>query len=240
MASGFARRHDVTVEPIVTAERIDASPEVVIPAVIAALVIGVLGVAFRKTLMGVVDELVELWRTYAPIASLRALEHRPRMPGNPWFCDRCRSRNSASARLCYSCKARREEAESPLPESEAPAGANAGLSARTRGTGSRRRRVAQRTGGRRRTGRFRPRSARSPPRAPSPTSPGAPERRPLASRHRPRQARTEPVPGTAGGRPQQRLARGLGQAVRSRHGAPWSPEIVTRSSTSSRHGWLGS
>ena len=87
MAPAFGRRHDVAVDPIVTAERIDASPEVVIPAVIAALVIGVLGVAFRKTLMAVVDELAELWRTYAPIASLRALEHRPRMPGNPWFCD---------------------------------------------------------------------------------------------------------------------------------------------------------
>jgi hypothetical protein len=132
MAFGCARRHDVAVDPIVTTERIDASPEVVIPIVIAAMIIGVLGVAFRRTLMAVVDELAELWRTYAPIASLGALEHRPRMPGRPWFCDGCRSRNSASATLCYSCQARREEAEAPVPDSEEPAGASAGLSARTR------------------------------------------------------------------------------------------------------------
>ncbi len=119
-------------DPIVTAERIDASPEVVIPIVVAAVIIGVLGVVFRKALLAVVDELAELWRTYAPVAFLRALDHRPRMPGSPWFCARCRSRNSASATLCYSCKASREEAEAPVPDSESPAGASAGLSARTR------------------------------------------------------------------------------------------------------------
>ncbi|MCJ7709990.1 MAG: hypothetical protein MUQ32_04085, partial [Chloroflexi bacterium] len=56
----------------------------------------------------------------------------PGMPETPWFCDRCRSRNSASATRCYSCDARREEAEAPVPDAEAPAGASAGLSARTR------------------------------------------------------------------------------------------------------------
>lgn len=135
MADGGPKRHDPGVDPIVTAERIDASPEVVILIVIAAMVIGVLGVAFRKALMAVVDELAELWRTYAPIASSRALEHRPRMPESPWFCDRCRSRNSASAKRCYSCGASREDAEAPVPEAEAPAGASAGLSARTRRRG---------------------------------------------------------------------------------------------------------
>jgi hypothetical protein len=122
-------------DPIVTAERIDASPEVVIPIVIVAMVIGVLGVVFRRAVMAVVDELAELWRTYAPIASRRALEHRPRMPASPWFCDRCRSRNSASATRCYSCAARRQDAEASVPDSEAPAGASAGLSARTRRRG---------------------------------------------------------------------------------------------------------
>ena len=122
-------------DPIVTAERIDSSPEVVIPIVIAAIIIGLLGVAFRRVLMAAVDELAELWRTYAPIASRRALGRRPRMPETPWFCDRCRSRNSASANRCYSCDARREEAEAPVPHAEAPAGASAGLSARTRRRG---------------------------------------------------------------------------------------------------------
>jgi hypothetical protein len=135
MAERLPRRHHRCVDPIVTAERIDASPEVVIPIVIAAIVIGLLGVAFRRVLMAAVDELAELWRTYAPIASRRALEHRPRMPETPWFCDRCRSRNSASAKRCYSCDARREEAEAPVPDAEAPAGASAGLSARTRRRG---------------------------------------------------------------------------------------------------------
>ena len=44
------------VDPIVTVERIDASPEVVIPLVLFAMVVGVLGVAFRRTLMTAVGE----------------------------------------------------------------------------------------------------------------------------------------------------------------------------------------
>ncbi len=125
-------RDYLRVDPMVTVERIDASPEVVIPLVIFAMVVGVLGVAFRRTLMRTVDELADLWRTYAPIAARKALERRPGMPETPWFCDRCRSRNSASATRCYSCDARREEAEAPVPDAEAPAGASAGLSSRTR------------------------------------------------------------------------------------------------------------
>ena len=132
MAQVRCRRDHRGVEPVVTAERIDASPEVVIPIVIAALVIGVLGVTFRRTLMTAVDELADLWRTYVPIVVRKVLERRPAMPETPWFCDRCRSRNSASATRCYSCGARREEAEAPVPDAEAPAGASAGLSSRTR------------------------------------------------------------------------------------------------------------
>lgn len=132
MALGARWRHDAPVDPIVTTERIDASPEVVIPIVIFAMVVGVLGVVLRKFMMAVLDELAELWRTYVPIAARRALEHRPGMPETPWFCDRCHSRNSASASRCYSCDARREETEAPVPDAEAPAGASAGLSARAR------------------------------------------------------------------------------------------------------------
>ncbi len=132
MALDRGWRHHLRVDPMVTTERIDASPEVVIPLVIVAMVVGVLGVVFRRTLMATVDELADLWRTYAPIAVRRALEHRPGMPETPWFCDRCRSRNSASAMRCYACGARREEAEAPVPDAEAPAGASAGLSSRTR------------------------------------------------------------------------------------------------------------
>ena len=132
MARDGRWRHDWPVDPIVTTERIDASPEVVIPIVIFAMVVGVLGVAFRKILMAALDEVAELWRSYGPIASRKALEHRPGMPETPWFCDRCHSRNSASASRCYSCDARREGAEAPVPDAEAPAGASAGLSSRAR------------------------------------------------------------------------------------------------------------
>ncbi len=122
-------------DPIVTGERIDASPEVVIPVVIFAVVVGVLGVTFRKVVMAAVDQLAELWRTYGPIASRKALEHRPGMPETPWFCVRCHLRNSASATRCYSCDSRRTEAEAPVPDADAPAGASAGLNARTRRRG---------------------------------------------------------------------------------------------------------
>lgn len=135
MAPGRRSRDHSRVDPIVTTERMDASPEVVIPIVIFAMVVGVLGVVFRKVLMAAVDELAELWRSYGPIAFRRALEHRPGMPETPWFCDRCHSRNSASATRCYSCDARRTEAEAPVPDAEVPAGASAGLSARTRRRG---------------------------------------------------------------------------------------------------------
>lgn len=135
MASSCRGRHHLPVDPIVTTERIDASPEVVIPVVVFAMVVGVLGVVLRRSLLASVDQLAELWRTYGPIASSKALGHRPGMSETPWFCVRCHSRNSASASRCYSCDSRRTEAEAPVPDAEVPAGASAGLSARTRRRG---------------------------------------------------------------------------------------------------------
>jgi hypothetical protein len=123
------------VDPIVTAQGIDASPGVVIPIVIVAIVIGVLGVTFRTALLAGVDELADLWREYAPIAAQKVLGRRPGMPETPWFCDRCHSRNGAPVTLCYSCGARREHAEAEVPDAEEPAGSSAGLSARTRRRG---------------------------------------------------------------------------------------------------------
>jgi hypothetical protein len=135
MAVGRGRRHHAGVDPIVTADGINASPEVVVPIVIFALVVGVLGVTFRRALLAVVDELADLWRVYAPVAARKVLGRRPGMPETPWFCDRCHSRNGAPVTLCYSCGARREEAEDQVPDSEEPAGSSAGLSARTRRRG---------------------------------------------------------------------------------------------------------
>jgi hypothetical protein len=124
--------HDPAMDPLATPNSLDLEPLHVIAIVVVAMVIGVLGVALRKVLMLAVDELAELWRTYAPVAGQKALDHRPRMPETPWFCDRCRSRNSASARRCYACDARREDAEAPVPDAEVPVGASAGLATRNR------------------------------------------------------------------------------------------------------------
>jgi hypothetical protein len=132
MAPGHVGDHHPGMDPLVTGDSIDVSPLHVITVVLIAIVIGLLGVGLRRLLMAVADELAELWRSYAPIASQMALDHRPGMPETPWFCVRCRSRNSASSRRCYSCDARREEAEAPVPDAEVPGGASAGLSARTR------------------------------------------------------------------------------------------------------------
>jgi len=96
----------------------------------------ILAILFRGALVGVLDELVELWRTYAPVATRRALDHRPGLQPTPWFCDRCRSMNGLAAKRCYRCGARREEAEAPVPEgAEEPAGPSAGLTQRTREKG---------------------------------------------------------------------------------------------------------
>jgi hypothetical protein len=119
-------------DPLVTGESIDLSPWHVIGVVVLAIAIGLAGVGARRLLMAVLDELADVWRSYAPIATTKVLDHRPRLPQTPWFCDRCRSRNSAVAGRCYSCDARREEAEAPVPDAEVPAGASAGLSTRNR------------------------------------------------------------------------------------------------------------
>ena len=116
MARGRGRRHDAGVDPIVTGHGIDVSPGVVIPIVIVAIVVGVLGVTFRTALLAGIDELADLWREYAPVAARKVLRRRPGMPDTPWFCDRCHSRNGTPVTLCYSCGARREEAEADVPD----------------------------------------------------------------------------------------------------------------------------
>jgi hypothetical protein len=121
--------------PIVTPDELNFSPEVVIPIVLVAIAVGILGVSFRRFLMAAVDELADLWRTYGPVALTKALDRRHGLPETPWFCASCASRNGLAARCCYRCGGRREECEAPVPDADVPAGASAGLSHRTRRTG---------------------------------------------------------------------------------------------------------
>lgn len=118
-------------DPLATTSSIDLSTPHVIAVVLIGGAIGVLGIGIRRFVMAYGDELAELWRQYGPIALRRLLEHRD-MPQTPWFCARCRSHNGRAAARCYACGARREEAEAPVPDADAPAGASAGLSQRTR------------------------------------------------------------------------------------------------------------
>lgn len=123
--------------PMSTPDELNTGPEVVIPIVLAAVVIVLLAIPVRILLMAVADELLELYRTYGPVAANKALDRRPGLPQTPWFCLRCTSRNGIAARVCYKCGGRREECEAPVPDAEAPAGPSAGLNARTRNrTGS--------------------------------------------------------------------------------------------------------
>ena len=121
--------------PIVTPDELNFSPEVVIPIVLVAIAVGILGVSFRRFLMAAFDELADLWRTYGPVALTKALDRRHGLPETPWFCASCASRNGLAARRCYRCGGRREECEAPVPDADVPAGASAGLSHRTRRTG---------------------------------------------------------------------------------------------------------
>jgi hypothetical protein len=124
------------VTPMTTPTEINASPDVVIPLVIVALVVGILGTLLRRSILAVVDELADLVRTYGPVASRRALDRRPGLPATPWFCDRCHSENGLAASRCYRCGARRDKAEAAVPAgAETPAGPSAGLTQRTRQKG---------------------------------------------------------------------------------------------------------
>ena len=84
--------------------------------------------------MAAVDELVDLLAHVppGPVALTRALDRRHGLPEAPWFCANCASRNGRAARRCYRCDGRREECEAPVPDADAPGGASAGLSQRTR------------------------------------------------------------------------------------------------------------
>lgn len=118
--------------PVATPDELNTGPEVVIPIILVAVLLVLLAIPVGRFLVAAADQLVELWRTYGPVAASKALDRRPGLAQTPWFCIRCASRNGLAARVCYKCGGRREDFEAPVPDAEAPAGPSAGLNARTR------------------------------------------------------------------------------------------------------------
>lgn len=114
-------------DPIVTTGSIDLSPDRVAAAVAIGVAVGLIGLGLRRFVLASILELLELGREIAGLMAAAVLRRRPGMRTEPWFCARCRSQNAAVARHCYSCGARRTDAETPVPEAqtEAPVGAGA-------------------------------------------------------------------------------------------------------------------
>jgi hypothetical protein len=121
--------------PISTPAEMNTGIDVVLPIMLVTVIVVVVAVGLRGALMAAADEIADLWRTYGPVASRRALDHRPGLAPTPWFCARCSSANGVSATTCYRCGGRREACEAPVPDADAPAGPSAGLAQRNRSRG---------------------------------------------------------------------------------------------------------
>ncbi len=125
--------HDPRVEPLVSNGSFNLTPEAITACVIVGIIVGVIGVSTRRFLLASLDELASMGRDLGGRIVVLLLRRRPgTLRDTPWFCIRCRSQNSAWASRCYSCDAKREEAEAPVPDAEVPAGPGAGR-ARRRG-----------------------------------------------------------------------------------------------------------
>jgi hypothetical protein len=120
------------VDPLVTPAAMDFSPLHVIAAVTVGVTVGLLAMGLRRWLVAILDGALQLWREVGPGVVHGVLRRRPGGPATPWFCGRCRSHNTVSAGRCYSCGARREDAQAFMPDGEAPAGPSAGRTQRTR------------------------------------------------------------------------------------------------------------
>jgi len=122
-------------DPLVTAAGIDWSPPHVIAICLAAIVIGILGVALRTTIIATFDELADLWREHGSTVTGSVLDHRPNLPQTPWFCLHCKSHNGRMTTRCYKCDATRATSEAPVPDADTPAGPSAGLAQRNQRKG---------------------------------------------------------------------------------------------------------
>lgn len=118
--------------PIATPDGLNTGPETVIPIVLVVVLIVLLAIPLRRVLMAAADGLADLWRIYGPVATTKALDHRPHLASTPWFCIRCASHNGVAATRCYKCDGTRAEFEAPVPDADTPAGAGAGLNQRIR------------------------------------------------------------------------------------------------------------
>ena len=121
-------------QPMVGPDGVTFDPAVIIPIVVVAVLAVIVAAFGRRAIMSLGDELADLWRSYGPTAARRTMDHRPGLAKLPWICDRCHSYNPVSAKRCYRCDARREDAEATI-EAELPAGPSAGLTQRTRTRG---------------------------------------------------------------------------------------------------------
>jgi hypothetical protein len=122
-------------DPIVTSAGIDWSAPHVVAVCLAAIVIGVLGVAFRATIFAALEVLADLWREHGGTVIGSILDRRRNLPRTPWFCIECKSHNERMMRYCYKCGATREAAEAPVPDADTPGGPGAGLAQRNQRKG---------------------------------------------------------------------------------------------------------
>jgi hypothetical protein len=119
-------------EPLATPTSLDVAPLHVIAVVLAAGLIGLIGVAVRRFLVASGFELGDLARQIVAHVSARAERRRMRSE-TPWLCARCRSHNRIGAARCYRCGSIRGGSELKPPEgADEPAGAGAGLATRGR------------------------------------------------------------------------------------------------------------
>lgn len=121
-------------QPMVDGDGITFDPAVIVPIMVVTVLVVIVAAFGRRAIMGVGDELADLWRSYGPMAARRTLDHRPGLATLPWICAVCHSYNPVSARRCYKCDAKREEAEDVI-DAELPAGPSAGLAQRNRTRG---------------------------------------------------------------------------------------------------------
>jgi len=123
--------HDGPVGPLISPDSVDLSPVAIVASVAVGIAVVLIAVVARRFLLAAVDELVAMGRGVGGRIAAALLRRRPgEVRVDPWFCARCRSQNSAWAVRCYSCDARRDDAEAPVPDADVPAGPSAGRAQR--------------------------------------------------------------------------------------------------------------
>jgi hypothetical protein len=107
-------------EPLATPTSLDLAPLHVIAVVLAAVVIGLIGVAVRRLLVASGLELGDLVGRVTSHITAR-VERRRMRSETPWICAQCRSHNRLGTTRCYRCGLRRQDAELHPPTGAAAA-----------------------------------------------------------------------------------------------------------------------